>query len=87
MSTIPWITAAIALPIAAAALLWFVPALHKVARAYGLIVSLVVVALAIGAAMQFDTTRASEIQLTQTVPGSPRWASATPSVSTGSDSS
>ncbi|WP_454296155.1 NADH-quinone oxidoreductase subunit M [Salana multivorans] len=67
MSTIPWITAAIALPIAAAALLWFVPALHKVARAYGLIVSLVVVALAIGAAMQFDTTRASEIQLTQTV--------------------
>lgn len=71
MSTLPWITVLIALPIAAAALLWFVPALHKVARAYGLVVSLAVVAVAVAAATQFDAGRAADVQLTQAEPWIP----------------
>jgi len=71
LSTLPWITVLIALPIIAAALLWFVPALHKVARAYGLVVSLVVVAIAVAMATQFDVADAARVQLTQTAPWIP----------------
>ncbi|GAA4418153.1 NADH-quinone oxidoreductase subunit M [Georgenia halophila] len=65
MAGMPWLTVLIVVPLAAAALLWLVPPLHRVARPYGIAVSLVELALAVVMTTQFDTAAAGEIQLTE----------------------
>lgn len=65
MNSLPWITVLIVLPLLAAAVLWLVPGLHRVARPYGLVVSLVTLGLAVAMATGFDTATAG-YQLTET---------------------
>lgn len=67
MSSLPWITILIAVPLVAALVLWLVPGLHRFARPAGLAVSLVVLGAAVAMATGFDPARAGEQQLTQTV--------------------
>ena len=61
----PWLTVLIALPLVAAAVLWLVRPLHKVARPDGLAVSLVELVLGIAMATQFDIAQAGQQQLTE----------------------
>lgn len=62
MSSTPWITLLILIPLLAAAVLWFVPALHKYARWYGLAVGVVVFTVAAVMASTFDVAQATEYQ-------------------------
>ncbi|WP_418605271.1 hypothetical protein [Georgenia sp. SUBG003] len=64
-AALPWLTLLIVVPLAAAAVLWLVRPLHKVARPYGLAVSLVVLVGAVAMATQFDLGAAGEVQLTE----------------------
>lgn len=65
MSTVPWITILIIVPLAAAAILWFVPGLHRYARPYGILASLVTLAVGIVAATGFDYTAGGSYQFVQ----------------------
>jgi len=67
VTSLPWITILIAVPLAAALVLWLVPGLHRFARPVGLAVSLVTLGGAVAMATGFDPSRAGEQQLTQTV--------------------
>lgn len=71
MTSIPWITILIVVPLLAALVLWFVPALHKFARVYGLVVSIGVFAAAAVMASGFDLGSASSFQFSQTLPWIP----------------
>ncbi|PWD50534.1 NADH-quinone oxidoreductase subunit M [Serinibacter arcticus] len=71
MTSLPWITILIAVPLVAALVLWLVPALHPRARTYGLVVSLLTVGIAVAMATTFDLSAAAEQQLTQQVPWIP----------------
>lgn len=62
----PWLTVLIAVPLAAALVLWLVKPLHRLARPYGLVVSLIVLAIALAAAGDFDYSQAGAIQLAET---------------------
>lgn len=62
-ATFPWLTVLIVVPLVAAAVLWLVKPLHKVARPFGLVVSLVVLAGGVAMATQFDVSAAGEQQL------------------------
>jgi len=64
-AALPWLTLLIVVPLVAAAVLWLVRPLHKVARPYGLAVSLVVLVGAVAMATQFDLAAAGEVQLTE----------------------
>ncbi|TRW43900.1 NADH-quinone oxidoreductase subunit M [Georgenia yuyongxinii] len=61
----PWLTVLIVVPLVAAAVLWLVKPLHKVARPYGLAVSIVELLLAIAMTTQFDMGAAGQQQLTE----------------------
>lgn len=65
LSTLPWLTILIVIPLAAAAIIWLVPALHRVARQVGLAVSLLVLAGFVVMATGFDTGAAGDIQLVE----------------------
>lgn len=71
MTSLPWITILIAVPLVAALLLWLVPPLHKHARAYGLVVSLVTLGIAVAMATGFDVSAAAEHQFLQQAPWIP----------------
>ncbi len=62
----PWLTVLIVVPLAAAALLWAVPPLHRLARPYAMVVSLVELALALVMLTDFDMAAAGTVQLTET---------------------
>ena len=62
----PWLTVLIAVPLLAAVALWLIKPLHRLARPYGLVVSLVVLLGAIIAATGFDTSQAGAVQLAET---------------------
>ncbi|MEE6273886.1 NADH-quinone oxidoreductase subunit M [Georgenia sp. MJ206] len=64
-SELPWLSILIIVPLAAAAVLWLVKPLHRVARQVGVGVSLVVLAGAVVMATQFDLATAGEQQLTE----------------------
>ncbi|WP_226921099.1 NADH-quinone oxidoreductase subunit M [Georgenia subflava] len=61
----PWLTVLIAVPLVAAAVLWLVKPLHKVARPYGLAVSLLVLVGAGVMTAQFDFSAPGEVQLSE----------------------
>jgi NADH-quinone oxidoreductase subunit M len=61
-SPLTWL---IAVPAVSAALLWLVPPLRRYARQIGLVVSLLVLAGAVGVATGFDLSRAGEVQYSQ----------------------
>ncbi|MHB1062926.1 MAG: NADH-quinone oxidoreductase subunit M [Georgenia sp.] len=61
-ATFPWLTVLIVVPLVAAAVLWLVKPLHKVARPFGLGVSLIVLAGGVAMATQFDVSAAGEQQ-------------------------
>ncbi|MFC7406981.1 NADH-quinone oxidoreductase subunit M [Georgenia alba] len=62
----PWLTVLIVVPLAAAALLWLVPPLRRVARPFGMAVALVEVALAVVMTTAFDLGAGGEVQLIET---------------------
>ncbi|MFH5822024.1 NADH-quinone oxidoreductase subunit M [Georgenia sp. AZ-5] len=68
----PWLTVLVVVPLLAAAALWLVRPLHKVARPYGLAVSLAVLAGAVVMATQFDLGAAGQQQLTELAPWIPQ---------------
>lgn len=66
--TFPWLTAMVVLPLLGAAVLWALPgAARRHARTIALAVSLLVLALAVAATLQFDVARAGEHQLGEQV--------------------
>lgn len=65
LADLPWLTLLIALPALAAALIWLVPALRKIARPLGLAVSLLVLIGAAVMAAGFDAA-AGDYQFTET---------------------
>ncbi len=71
MNALPILTILVVWPLAAAVVLWLVPALHRVARTYGLVVSLAHLGLAMIALARFDVPYAATIQLTEQVPWIP----------------
>ncbi|ACQ81461.1 proton-translocating NADH-quinone oxidoreductase, chain M [Beutenbergia cavernae DSM 12333] len=66
MSTLPWITTLIVVPLVAAVLVWLVPALHRASRIIGLVVSVAVLGGAIAMATQFEVADAAVPQFTET---------------------
>lgn len=71
-SSFPWLTALIVVPVLGAVLLWALPAgLRKHTRSVALGASLVVVALAVGALLAFDTSAAQTVQLYEQQPWIP----------------
>ncbi len=71
MFSLPILTLLVVWPAVAALVLWLVPPLHEHARAYGLVASLVEVALLVVALTQFDIGAAATVQLTEQVPWIP----------------
>lgn len=71
-ASFPWLTVLIALPAAAALVLWLVRPLHRVARPYALVVSLLELALAVVAATRFDLGAAGDVQLGEVTPWIPQ---------------
>lgn len=70
--TFPWLTALIVVPLLGAVLLWALRgAARRHARAIAFVVSLIVLAGAVAATLQFDVTRAGEHQLTELAPWIP----------------
>nr|WP_297422851.1 NADH-quinone oxidoreductase subunit M [uncultured Actinotalea sp.] len=68
----PWLTTMVVLPVVGALVLWALPAgARRHARTIGLAVSLLVLALGVLAALQFDTSAAAEHQLEHVVPWIP----------------
>ena len=65
LSNLPWLTILIVVPLVAAALIWLVPALHRVARPVGLAVSLVVLVGFVVMTTGFDLGAASTQQFTE----------------------
>ena len=66
--TFPWLTALVVVPLLGAAVVWALPAgARRHARAVTLAVSLLVLALGVAAALQFDVARAAEHQLSEQV--------------------
>ena len=65
LNDFPWLTLLIVVPLVAAVVLWLVRPLHKVARQYGLVVSLLVLVGAVAMATQFDVGDAGAQQFTQ----------------------
>ncbi|WP_454086119.1 NADH-quinone oxidoreductase subunit M [Georgenia sp. Marseille-Q6866] len=65
ISDLPWLSLLIVVPLVAAAVIWLVPALHRVARTVGLVVSLVVLAGFVVMATGFDLGAAAEHQFTE----------------------
>src|SRR5690625_27387 len=65
ISDLPWLSILIVVPLVAAALIWLVPALQRVARTVGLVVSLLVLAGFVVMATGFDFGAAAEHQLTE----------------------
>ena len=64
----PWLTVLIVVPLVAALLLWLIKPLHGVARPYGVVVSVLVLAGAVAAAVTgFDTGMAGSVQLGELV--------------------
>lgn len=63
---LPWLTVLIAVPAVAAALIWLVPPLRKIARGLALAVSLLVLAGAIVMTAGFDVSAAATYQFTET---------------------
>ncbi|MCI1675046.1 MAG: NADH-quinone oxidoreductase subunit M [Ancrocorticia sp.] len=62
----PWLTVLILVALVAALVLWLVRPLHKVARPFGLIVSIVIFAgFVAAAATSFDVARAGEVQMAE----------------------
>ncbi|GGC09464.1 NADH-quinone oxidoreductase subunit M [Cellulomonas carbonis] len=71
-STFPWLTAMVVLPVVGALAVWALPAgVRRHARHVGLAVSLLVLALGVGALLQFDTGAAATHQLADLVPWIP----------------
>ncbi|ROR72304.1 NADH-quinone oxidoreductase subunit M [Bogoriella caseilytica] len=67
MAAVPWLTLLIVVPLASALVLWLVPQLHRFARQIGLVVSLLVLAGAVVAAVgAFDMGAAGTVQLNET---------------------
>ncbi|WP_426595995.1 NADH-quinone oxidoreductase subunit M [Cellulomonas sp. McL0617] len=63
-SSFPWLTVLVAVPVLGAVLLWALPAgLRKHTRSVALAVSLVVLALGVGALLAFDTNASQTVQL------------------------
>ncbi|WP_199425036.1 NADH-quinone oxidoreductase subunit M [Actinotalea solisilvae] len=70
--TFPWLTTLVVVPLLGAAVLWALPgAARRHARPIAITVSLVVLALGVLTALQFDVTRAGEHQLSEQVPWIP----------------
>lgn len=67
----PILTALVVLPLVAALVLWLVKPLRQSARAYGLVVSLLVLGGAIYALTQFDVGHAGQVQLVEQAPWIP----------------
>lgn len=65
ISDLPWLSILIVVPLVAAALIWLVPALQRVARTVGLVVSLLVLAGFVVMATGFDFGAAAQYQLTE----------------------
>src|SRR5690554_3274480 len=65
LSTLPWLTILIVVPLVAAAVIWLVPPLHRIARPLGLAVSLVVLVGFVVMAYGFDMATAGEHQLVE----------------------
>lgn len=63
----PWLTVLIVVPLVAALALWLLPPLHRVARPFGLVVSLLELAAAVAATARFDFSAAGEHQLGELV--------------------
>lgn len=71
-SSFPWLTAMVVLPVVGALLVWALPAgARRHARHVALAVSLLVLALGVGALLQFDTGAAATHQLADLVPWIP----------------
>ncbi|HLS62857.1 MAG TPA: NADH-quinone oxidoreductase subunit M, partial [Ruania sp.] len=66
LADLPWLTVLIAVPAVAAALIWLVPALRKIARPLGMVVALLVLAGTIVMATGFDP--GGSYQFTETYP-------------------
>ncbi|WP_127132172.1 NADH-quinone oxidoreductase subunit M [Georgenia sp. SYP-B2076] len=64
-AALPWLTLLIVVPLVAAVVLWLVRPLHRVARPYGLAVSLLVLVGAVAMATQFDVAAAGRQQFTE----------------------
>ena len=70
--TFPWLTTLIVVPLVGAAIVWGLPAgARRHSRHVAVGASLVVLALAVVAALGFDTARAGEHQLTELTPWIP----------------
>src|SRR5690625_7305248 len=67
LADLPWLTVLIAVPAVAAALIWLVPALRKIARPLGMVVALPVLAGAIVMATGF-VAASGGYQFTETYP-------------------
>lgn len=66
LADLPWLTILIAVPAVAAALVWLVPPLRKIARPFALVVSLVVLIGALVMTAGFDVGNAATYQFTET---------------------
>src|SRR5699024_12555977 len=66
LADLPWLTILIAVPAVAAALVWLVPPLRKIARPFALVVSLVVLLGALVMTAGFDVGNAATYQFTET---------------------
>lgn len=70
--TFPWLTTLVVVPLLGAAVLWALPgAARKHARPIAITVSLVVLALGVVTALQFDVSRAGDHQLSEQAPWIP----------------
>ncbi|MEE6282594.1 NADH-quinone oxidoreductase subunit M [Georgenia sunbinii] len=65
LSNLPWLTILIVVPLVAAAVIWLVPPLHRIARPLGLAVSLIVLVGFVVMASGFDMGAAGEQQLVE----------------------